>query len=138
MRSLNAERFMTKEVVTFSPEMDVTDAIFELARHEISGAPVVDDQGRLVGMLTERDCLDPFLKASYHEEPGGPVSEYMSKDVQCIDADTDVLEIARLFVTTKYRRFPVIRGNRVIGLVSRRDALKALLKLSFNRTNRGS
>ncbi len=131
-KSLKAVQFMTEQVIAFPPEMDITDAIFELAELEVSGAPVVDGQGRLVGILTERDCLAPFLQASYHGQPGGPISDFMTREVHTIGPETEVLEVARLFAETKFRRFPVVEGNRMIGLVSRRDALRALLSISYD------
>ena len=60
--SSSAKNVMTRVLITLSPEMDVTDAIHELVRNDISGAPVVDAEGNLVGILTERDCLDAFVK----------------------------------------------------------------------------
>lgn len=138
MQGLIAAQFMTEEVITFSPGMDIMDAIFELTTRGISGAPVIDEQGLLVGILTERDCLDPFIKASYYEQPGGPVSEFMSREVRTIDAETDLLEVARLFAETKFRRFPVTKGSQVVGLISRRDTLRALLDFSFHRSNKGN
>ena len=128
--SSSAKNVMTRVLITLSPEMDVTDAIHELVRNDISGAPVVDTRGNLVGILTERDCLDAFVKASYHSELGGPVAEFMSRDVRSVDAEASVMEIAHLFVEFKYRRYPVLKGNQLIGLISRRDILRGLLDLS--------
>jgi CBS domain-containing protein len=110
--------------------MDITDAMHELVRNNTSGAPVVDEEGNLVGILTERDCLDAFVKASYHAEPGGPVSGFMSRDVRSVDAETSIMDLARLFVEFKYRRYPVLQGNQIVGVISRRDVLRLLLDLS--------
>ncbi len=129
--SFSVRTVMTSAPLTFSPELDVTDAIHVLVREEISGAPVVDESGVLVGILTERDCLDAFLKASYHSEPAGPVSEFMSRKVKTVNPDTSILEIAQMLAKTKYRRYPVVQGDRLVGLISRRDILRALLEVSF-------
>ncbi len=129
-KQLRARDFMIDKPVTFSPDMPVMDAAQILAERRVSGAPVIDDQGNLVGILTERDCLRTVLSASYHSEPGGRVDEYMSHDVEVVDTNESLMDIATRFVETKYRRFPVMEKNRVVGLICRRDTLKAVLDLS--------
>ena len=125
---LIAQQFMNKSVVTFSADDQVMDAIHELVERQISGAPVVDSQGNLVGVLTERDCLATVLTAGYHGEAAGRVSEYMSRDVVTVDADASLMDIAERFSSTPYRRFPVLKNNRLVGLISRRDVLRAVLQ----------
>ncbi|NIN34812.1 MAG: CBS domain-containing protein [Gammaproteobacteria bacterium] len=121
---------MTTSIVTLAPDMDILKASQLLVNHGISGAPVVDDLGNLVGMLTERDCFKITLNAGYFEELGGKVSEFMSRDVETVAPEMSVLDLAELFLRTKYRRYPVILDNRLIGLISRRDTLKAMLDLT--------
>lgn len=121
-----ARDYMSTELVTFSPETDIHRAIRVLLERNISGAPVIDGDGALVGVLSEKDCFRVAFGASYHQERGGPVAEYMSRDVQAIDADTDIVEVAELFLKSPYRRFPVIADNRLVGQISRRDVLRAL------------
>ena len=125
---LIAQEFMNKSVVTFSADDQVMDAIHELVERQISGAPVVDSQGNLVGVLTERDCVATVLTAGYYGEAAGRVSEYMSRDVITVDADASLMEIAERFSSTPYRRFPVLKNNRLVGLISRRDVLRAVLQ----------
>ncbi|MBT8099004.1 MAG: CBS domain-containing protein [Gammaproteobacteria bacterium] len=127
---LIAQQFMNKSVVTFSADDQVMDAIHELVERQISGAPVVDSQGNLVGVLTERDCLATVLTAGYHGEAAGRVLEYMSRDVVTVDADASLMDIAERFASTPYRRFPVLKNNRLVGLISRRDVLRAVLQHS--------
>jgi CBS domain-containing protein len=122
---------MTTKVVTVAPDMDVMDAMRTLARHRISGAPVVGPRGDVVGMLTERDCLRTVVVASYHGESScGAVAEYMSRDVQSVDANTSLLDIAESFIDTRYRRYPVMHENRLVGIISRPDVIRATLKLA--------
>ena len=129
-RSLTASEFMNKSVVTFSPDTEVMDAIHELVEKQISGAPVVDERGNLVGILTERDCLGNVLKAGYYGEAAGRVSEYMSTEVEYVEADTILMQIAENFVKPPSRRFPVVHQNRLVGLISRRDVLRAVLEFA--------
>jgi CBS domain-containing protein len=100
-----------------------------LLEHRISGAPVIDARGNLVGMLTQRDCLRVAYAASYHQEPAGAVSRYMAGPVESIPADLELVEVIGVFLRSRYRRFPVLEDNRVVGIVSRRDALAAAASL---------
>ncbi len=118
--------YMSGRLVTFSPDTDVLDAVHELVEHRIAGAPVVDDHGNLVGMLSEFDCMQLVLAAGYHGEPGGPVSDLMVTDVMTVDANMSIVDAAELFITARFRRFPVTKDNRLVGQISRRDVLRAL------------
>ena len=120
---------MAANLVTLNPDMDVMEAVQILTERGIPGAPVVDDLGNLVGLLAEKDCLEAVLKASYYEEWGGRVSEYMQTEVRTINAATSVIDATRLFIETSLRGFPVMDDNRVVGQLNRSDLLKALLRL---------
>ena len=130
IKSLKVRDYMSGKLVKFTPDTDVLDAIHELVNHRIAGAPVVDDHGTLVGMLSEFDCLQVVLTAAYHGDPGGPVSELMTKDVQTVDADMSIIDLAQLFMKSGFRRYPVLKDNRLVGQISRKDVLRALEKLS--------
>lgn len=118
--------YMTRSVITFRPETDVLDAVHELVTNRIAGAPVVDAEGNLVGMLSELDCMKVALQAGYHGHWGGPVSDFMTTDTQTVDAEMSIVDLAQHFVDTGFRRFPVVDGNRLVGQISRRDVLRAL------------
>ena len=118
--------YMSDKPVTLHPDMDVMEAVQVLTERRIPGAPVVDDLGNLVGLLAERDCLEAVLKACYHGEWGGRVSEYMQTNVRTIDAATGIVDAARLFIETSLRGFPVMDNNCIVGQLNRSDLLKAL------------
>jgi CBS domain-containing protein len=124
--SVAVKDHMTKTVVTFKPDMDVLESIHVLLAKGVPGGPVVDDVGNLVGMLSDKDCLNAALSASYHEQWGGRVSEFMSTDVQTVDAEDSVVDVARRFIDCEFRHFPVIKEGRMVGYLSRRDVLRAL------------
>ena len=121
-----AKDYMTADMITFAPGMDIHSAIKVLIDNKISGAPVVRDNGDLAGILSTMDCLKVAFSASYHKEMGGLVSEYMSESVQTIDAGVDIVEVADLFLKSGHRRFPVTIDDRLVGLISRYDVLRAL------------
>jgi predicted transcriptional regulator len=122
--------FMSSHVVTLHPDMDILEAVKILTDRGIPGAPVVDDLGNFVGLLAEKDCLEAVLKASYYEEWGGRVTEYMQTHVRTIDVGMSIIDAARLFVDTSLRGFPVMDNQRIVGQLNRSDVLKALLRLS--------
>ncbi len=120
--------YMAKNLVTFSPETNVLSAIRTLLRHKISGAPVVDDNNQVIGMVSEKDCLQTFLGSSYYNEMGELVSEIMTSPVITVDANASIVEVAEKFLKNNYRRFPVLEQGELIGQISRRDILKAIKK----------
>ena len=126
IKSCLVKDYMTRTLVTFKPETSVLDAIHVLVKHRIAGAPVVDDAGNLVGMLSELDCLKVALQAGYHGEYGGPVRDYMSPDVKTVNAEMSIVDLAQRFLDSRFRRFPVTDRNRLVGQISRRDVLRAL------------
>lgn len=120
---------MATKLVTFTPETDIHQAIRVLLRRHLSGAPVVDPDGRLVGMLSKKDCLEVAFQASYHRSHGGHVADYMHRDVQVVPPDMDIVVVAQLFREAVYGRFPVVEGDRLVGQISRHDVLQALSEL---------
>ena len=130
LKSCLVRDYMAGSLVSFKPEMDVLDAIHALVRHRIAGAPVVNDQGELVGMLSELDCLRVSLNAGYYGDWGGPVADFMTPDVETVDADMNIVDLAQKFLDCGFRRFPVLRNNRLVGQISRRDVLRALTNLA--------
>jgi CBS domain-containing protein len=117
---------MARTLVTFKPDTDVLDAVHVLVQNRIAGAPVVDDAGNLIGMLSELDCMKVALHAGYHGDWGGPISDFMTDGVQTVDADMSIIDLAEVFIDSRFRRFPVMENNRLVGQISRRDVLRAL------------
>ncbi len=127
-RPMLVKNFMTKDVTTLDPEMEILHAIRILREINISGAPILDEHGRLAGMLTERDCMRVALHAGYHGTPGGLVKDYMSVNPQFISPDESILELAQLFIDGRFHRYPVVDNGRLIGIISRRDVMRAIGK----------
>lgn len=123
---LRVSDYMTRDPLTVSPETEITQVVRLLIDHDRSGALVVDRDGMLVGIITERDCIEVVSAADYYEEWGGPVSNFMSAPVEQISPDDNVVDVAVRMVSSRYRRFPVIDNGRLVGLMSRREVLRAL------------
>jgi CBS domain-containing protein len=126
LKSCLVKDYMARTLVTFKPDTEVLDAIHELVKHRIAGAPVVDDEGNLLGMLSELDCMKVALQAGYHGQWGGPVKDFMTHGVETVNAEMNIIDLAQVFIDKSYRRYPVTDHNRLVGQISRRDVLRAL------------
>ena len=127
LRAIKVRDYMARSIITFRTDTSVLQAIKILIDNGISGAPVVDNLGNLIGMLSEKDCMKVALDSSYHEVGGaGNVGDYMYPKVETVDADASILDIAERFLKEPFRRFPVTFEDRLVGQISRRDVLRAL------------
>lgn len=126
LRSVFVKDQMTHNPLTLSPGMEIQQATHLLIEKDVSGAPVLDKHGRLVGVLTERDCMKVAMQAVYHGEPGGLVEDYMSRNPQWIGPDQSILTVADLFINGKFKRYPVVDNGRLVGVISRRDVMRAV------------
>ncbi len=129
---------MTRKVINLSPDMAVVEAAAVLIKNGISGAPVVDDEGRLLGLVSEFDCLRAVAVSDYEMDSHDAiesVGDLMSREPLTVPPDMDLFTLAHEFVSRRVRRFPVVENGRVIGQVSRRDALKAALVLRKDRSS---
>ena len=120
------DAYMATTLVTFSPGDSIIDAMRVLLERHLSGAPVVDEHGSLVGILSKKDCLAIVYRAAYHQDPGGTVEQYMNHEVEYIEAGCSVVEVVEKFLNSNFRCFPVLRGDQLVGLISRQDVLRAL------------
>ena len=128
---------MTRSVITLRPEMTALDAAGILLQHAISGAPVLDPEGRLLGLLSEFDCLRAVASAGYEmdaHDAGETVAQLMTCECHTVSPDLDLFGLAHEFVRLRVRRFPVLDAGRLLGLVSRRDALRAVVELRRRMT----
>ena len=121
--------YMARDLVTLAPTDDIHAAMRVLVDNRISGAPVLDADGALVGVLTKKDCLKVVFQSSYHQDWGGRVENFMSAEVETLEAGMNVIAAAEHFAKASYRRFPVMREGRIVGQISRHDILGALTDL---------
>jgi CBS domain-containing protein len=125
------EDHMTTNLITFHPEDTIDHVIHVLTRRHISGAPVIDDEGTLVGMISEGDCLKEIIRGQYNNTPKfpSPVASYMTKDVITLSPDITIFDAANRFLTLKIRRFPVVKEGKLLGQISISDILRAIPQL---------
>ncbi|RBY80800.1 HPP family protein [Blastococcus sp. TF02A-26] len=129
---------MTREVVTVGPDTSAKYAGELLAEHGFAALPVLDEDAQLIGIVAEADVLrdrlprDPrlHLRRDGEQEHALPllVRGVMTEDVRCVESGADVSDVAKLFVDERLRSVPVVDGQRLVGIVSRRDLLRALVR----------
>lgn len=124
--------YMTKKLVTFSPKQSILGVMEQFAKYNISGGPVLDDNGFLVGIISEADCMKQISESRYFNMPilDKSVETYMSKNVETIPHDMSIFDAAGVFDKHNRRRLPVMEGGLLIGQISRKDIVIAALKLS--------
>lgn len=127
----HVREFMKCELVTLSPQVDVFEAIDHILGKRISGAPVVDDEGKYRGIFSEKTAMRVLVSALHDQLPGTNVAHYMNLDRnRIIDDEDTLLDVAHKFQETPYRRLPVLHGEKIAGQVSRRDVLRAEHRLA--------
>jgi CBS domain-containing protein len=127
-----ARELMTARLVTLTPEMSAVEAAEILLRDSISGAPVVDAQGHLLGLVSEFDCLQAVASAEYEmdlHDGAETVRELMTDSCHTIPPDLDLYGVAHAFMNLGVRRLPVVDEGQLIGQVSRRDVLRAAVRI---------
>ena len=121
--------YMARRLVTLTKDTDVFEAIKKLLDHKITSAPVIDQQGRLVGMFSEKDGLKVFLESVYNQGVSGKVGDFMAVEIISVDVDTTIVDLAEKFQQSSVRSFPVFDGQDFVGIVSRVDVMKALVSI---------
>ena len=133
-----ARDIMVTKLITLKPEVDVFQGIELLIKHRISGAPVIDDSRKLLGIFSEKSCMQVLIDAAYEQLPTNRVDAFMDKEMITITEDTQLLSVAQIFLTTPRRRLPVLDGEQLVGQVSRRDVLRATLEVIRRSPDRAS
>ena len=126
VKSVKVSDYMARKVVTFNRNDNVVQALGVLLDKKISGAPVVDDDGSLIGILSEVDLMEVIVQDSYYDEAQGIVSDYMRSPVDTIEPDMDIYSLAERFLKEHRRRYPVVKNGKLVGQISRRDVLRAV------------
>ncbi len=116
---------INKDVLTISADVTVEEAMRYLVDNKISGMPVVDEEGHLVGIISEFQLLETLYSPEVREMP---VRDVMTKDVLTVKSNMMLSDAASLMVAHRIRRLPVVDDGKIVGIVSRRDLLKYTLE----------
>jgi CBS domain-containing protein len=147
---MNAKDVMTGTVISVAPEATVLQAARLMLQHHISGLPVIDKTGRLVGILSEGDFLrrqetrterrrsrwlefimgPGRIASEYTHSHGSKVSEVMTENVQTVSENTSLEDVVRLMEKHRIKRVPVLRGDAVVGIITRSNIMHAMVSLA--------
>ncbi|PRY88134.1 CBS domain-containing protein [Mongoliibacter ruber] len=122
---------MSTNLVTFYPEDSIDHVLEMLTKRKISGAPVINHDGNLVGIISEVDCLKEIIKGKYSNTPSfpGKVEEHMTINVLTLSPEMSLFDAAQKFLELKIRRFPVLKDGNLVGQISLSDIIRAFPKL---------
>lgn len=125
LNSINIKDFMSVKPLTFTPDTHIMDAIHEMLVRKVTGGTVLDDQGRVVGIISEIDLLDKLEQIAYYQEGDACIGDLMCSEVDVLPADITLFEAARILIKHKRRRMPVVEDGRFVGQISCRSILQA-------------
>ena len=122
---------MDRVVPTLGPDMPIMKAVDYLLRHRVTGAPVVDSDGKLLGIITETDLLKLLTQGIQGRSPAeATVADYMSTDVVTVPQTADIYYVAGIFLNNNFRRLPVVEDGKIVGAITRYDLLRVVQALS--------
>ncbi|MEM9887354.1 MAG: CBS domain-containing protein [Bacteroidota bacterium] len=122
-------KYMTRELITFRPEDEISKVIESMLKNRITGAPVLNARKELVGMIDDRSCLKVLIGGAYYNHPveKSTVAAYMYQDRKSVSMNDSVIDVARIFLDAVYKRLLVLDdAGRLVGQISRRDVLRAI------------
>lgn len=117
---------MTERVFVVGPDATIDQAISLLLDHRVSGLPVVDDEGLLLGVITEFDIIDLVYNADIETSI---VSDHMTKEVNSLDITASLDDAANIFCNDSVRRIPIVQDGRLAGVLSRHDLISFVRKV---------
>lgn len=128
MTQYRVAEILRDDAPTLTSDMPIRRAVTLLVEAQAAAALVIGEDGRLDGLLTQKDCFQPALHASYYQEWTGRVADRMSRNVISVEHDDDIVHVAETFLSYPHRIFPVMDGAKVVGLVHRSDVLALLIR----------
>ena len=132
MKDIVVKDFMNVDFAKINDEMPVITASIELIKKEALGGPIVDKENKLLGWISEQECLHVTTQFAYHNQRVALVKDIMREDVLSIKADQSIFSLAEKMMDTQPKNYPVVDdNNKVIGVITRRRVLKALLDTVF-------
>lgn len=134
---LTVSDIMTTQLVLFTPEQSIHDVMQAFIKYRISGGPVVDEKGKLVGVISEADCMKEISDSRYFNMPilDKSVGHFMTENVDTIESTLSVFDAAAKFSKSSRRRYPVLEKGRLVGQVSRKDIVIAALNMKSQTWN---
>ena len=134
---LKVSDYMTTNLITFTPDQSIESVMQALIKHRISGGPVVNTNKELIGIISEGDCIKQISESRYYNMPmqDRTIEKHMANNVDTIDGNMNIFDAAFKFISSRRRRFPVVKNGKLIGQLSQKDVLKAAIKVKGNAWN---
>ena len=129
---VTAKQLMNTGVITINPDEDIWEAMRMMALNNITGLPVIDDDGTLLGIITEKDILVLLCKSledTSMDRPVGTVGQFMTRHVICFGPEDSLADIAECLSTNDFRRVPILYDGKLIGIISRKDVIRYIRDL---------
>ena len=124
---VKAEDLMQKNLITVSKDTSISDVVAILAEKKITGLPVVDDDMKLIGLVSEKDVLRVayrMISGSYESAAGDTVEKVMAKELVLFSPDDNIADICQCFLDRSIRRVPVVASDgKIVGVISRKDII---------------
>jgi len=136
LKSLIVNDYMASAMITVRPDVDIVEAAQTLQEYRLSGIPVVDDNQRLIGFLSEKDCLHTVLSAVYNQDYGDLVSDRMTTELRTVHPTDNITDVAERFLKDGVRMYPVLDKDVLVGVISRQSVLKAFCQISKTEPHR--
>ncbi|MDN3665212.1 CBS domain-containing protein [Algibacter miyuki] len=129
--ALKVSDYMTRDLITFSPNQSIESVMQKLITHRISGGPVVNEKNELIGVISEGDCIKQISESRYYNMPmhDKTIENHITKNVDTIDGNMNIFDAANAFLSAKRRRFPIVENGKLVGQISQKDVLKAAMAL---------
>ena len=127
--------YMVRNLITFKADTEMHVVIESLLQNRITGAPVLNEKGDVIGIIDDKDCLKVVFGSAYYNLPSGRevVKSYMSDIMMSISEDSDIIDAANIFLQTTFKRLLVKDAyGKLVGQISRRDVLRAVKDMKKN------
>ena len=126
MEQITIASYMNTRPVTFRVDDTVAHAVEKLLRANQIGGPVLDEEKKVIGWISEQDCLKKMIESSYHCESAALVEDMMRTDVLSLPLNASILDVGQQMLLQKPKAYPVVDEGRLVGIITRRDILKAI------------
>lgn len=123
---IKAREIMKTDVISVTKGEDICEAVRIMALNNITGLPVVNDDGTIAGVLTEKDVLKLLYRG---QDKPGTVAEFMTTSVVCFEQDDNLADITGCLMRNHFRRVPILNKGRLVGIISRRDIIRHISRL---------
>jgi CBS domain-containing protein len=134
IEALTVADCMVPARLTLTPETTIPEAVEKMLATQLIGAPVVDENGKVVGYVSEQDCLRYMISDSYYSDQRELVGDVMKHDVLFAEPSMAIIDLAQMMSGNKPKKYPVCENGKLVGVINRTHVLQALAKTTHQRT----